>query len=105
MATIFNLFCTFSLELKGQLTQNLVGSIGATCRSKIAKLGLALMAQLDACPTSDQEVMDQSLLVLATFFQGMIMKYFLRSFSPFHRFQKGSCQFLAKGYAQVLVYR
>ena len=29
-----------------------------------------------------------------------IMKYFLRSFSPFRWFKKGSCQFLAKEYAQ-----
>ena len=26
----------------------------------------------------------------------LIMKYFLRSFAPFHWFKKGSCQFLAK---------
>ena len=26
----------------------------------------------------------------------LIMKYFLRSFSPFRWFKKGSCQFLAK---------
>ena len=30
----------------------------------------------------------------------LIMKYFLRSFSPFRRFKKGSCQFLAKECAQ-----
>ena len=30
----------------------------------------------------------------------LIMKYFLRSFSPFHCFKKGSCQFLAKECAQ-----
>ena len=28
----------------------------------------------------------------------LIMKYFLLSFSPSHRFKKGSCQFLAKEY-------
>ena len=32
-----NLFFASS-ELKGQLTRNLVGSIGVTCRSKIAKI-------------------------------------------------------------------
>ena len=32
----------------------------------------------------------------ATFFRGdLIMKYFLRSFSPFHWFKKGSCQLQA----------
>ena len=30
----------------------------------------------------------------------LIMKYFLRSFSPFRGFKKGSCQFLAKECAQ-----
>ena len=35
------------------------------------------------------------------FFPGdLIMKYFLRSFSPFRCFKKGSCQFLAKECAQ-----
>ena len=29
----------------------------------------------------------------------LIMRYFLRSFSPFHWFKKGSCQFLAKEWA------
>ena len=36
----------------------------------------------------------------ATFFRGLIMKYFLRSFSPVRWFKKGSCQFLAKECAQ-----
>ena len=36
----------------------------------------------------------------ATFFWRLIMKYFLRSFSPFRWFEKGSCQFLAKECAQ-----
>ena len=34
------------------------------------------------------------------FREGQVMKYFLRSFSPFRWFKKGSCQFLAKEYAQ-----
>ena len=33
-----NLFFSSSPEPKGQLTPNLVGSIGVTCRSKIAKI-------------------------------------------------------------------
>ena len=33
-----NLFFASSPELKGQLTRNLVGSIGVTCRSKIVKI-------------------------------------------------------------------
>ena len=35
----------------------------------------------------------------------LIMKYFLQSFSPFLWFKKGSCQFLVKKCAQVLVNR
>ena len=33
-----NLFYASSPEPKGQLTQNFVGGIGATCRTKIAKI-------------------------------------------------------------------
>ena len=47
---------------------------------------------------------------LAAFFHGdctcgirLIIRYFLWSFSPFCWFKKGSCQFLAKRWAQVLV--
>ena len=44
----------------------------------------ALVAQLDACPTGDQEVADSTPTVSATFFRGdLIMKYFLLSFSAF----------------------
>ena len=35
----------------------------------------------------------------------LIMKYFLRSFSPFRLFKKGSCQFLSKEIKQGLVNR
>ena len=44
----------------------------------------ALMAQLDMHPTDDQEVVGLIPTGLATVFHGdLIMKYFLRSFSPF----------------------
>ena len=44
----------------------------------------ALMAQLDARLTVDQEVVGSTPARLATFFRGdLIMKYFVRSFSPF----------------------
>ena len=46
---------------------------------------LASVAQLDAHLTADQEVAGLTLAGLATFFhEDLIMKYFLRSFSPFH---------------------
>ena len=62
---------------------------------------LASGAQLDACPTGDQEVASSTPARPATVFHvDLIMKYFLRSFSPFHPFKKGSCQFLAKECAQ-----
>ena len=55
----------------------------------------------DARPTGDQEVSGLTPARSATFFRGdLIMKYFLRSFSPFHWFKKGSYQFLAKEFAQ-----
>ena len=45
---------------------------------------LASVAQLDARPTGDQEVSGSTPAGSATFFLGdLIMKYFLRSFSPF----------------------
>ena len=45
----------------------------------------ALVAQLDACLTGDQEVAGSTPAGLATFFLGdLIMKYFRQSFSPFH---------------------
>ena len=45
----------------------------------------ASVAQLNARPTADQEVSGLTPAVSATFFRGdLIMKYFLRSFSPFH---------------------
>ena len=57
----------------------------------------ASVAQLDARPTGDQEVAGSTPTRSATFFHGdLIMKYFLRSFSPFRCFKKGSCQFLWK---------
>ena len=42
------------------------------------------MAQLDARPTGDQEVAGSTPAGSATFFRrDLIIKYFLRSFSPF----------------------
>ena len=40
LAAILKTYCTFSPELKGQLTGSLVGSIGVTCKLQIAKLVL-----------------------------------------------------------------
>ena len=65
---------------------------------------LASVAQLDARLTGDQEVMDFiSLGSSNILLWRLIMKYFLKSFSPSHCFKKGSCQFLAKECAQILV--
>ena len=48
-------------------------------------------------PTGDQEVAGSTPAVVGNILSWrMIMKYFLRSFSPFRWFKKGSCQFLAK---------
>ena len=59
------------------------------------------MAQLDACPTGDHEVVGSTPTRSATFFHGdLIMKYFVWSFFPFRWFKKGSCQFLVEECAQ-----
>ena len=48
-------------------------------------------------PTGDQEVTGSTPAELGNILSWrLIMKYFLRSFSPFRWFKKGSCQFLAK---------
>ena len=61
----------------------------------------ALVAQLDARPTGDQEVAGSTPAEVGNILSWrLIMKYFLRSFSPFCWFKKGICQFLAKEYAQ-----
>ena len=62
---------------------------------------LAPVAQLDARPTGDQEVAGSTTAEIGNILSWrLIMKYFLRSFSPFRWFKKGSCQFLAKECAQ-----
>ena len=52
-------------------------------------------------PTGDQEVAGSTLVEVGNILSWrLIMKYFLRSFSPFRWFKKGSFQFLAKECAQ-----
>ena len=59
------------------------------------------LSQLDARPTGDQEVAGSTPAEVGNILSWrFIMKYFLRSFSPFRWFKKGSCQFLAKECAQ-----
>ena len=59
------------------------------------------MAQLGALPTGDQEVTGSTPAEVGNILSWiLIMKYFLRSFSPSRWFKKGSCQFLAKECAQ-----
>ena len=61
--------------------------------------GAGNVAQLDAHPTGDQEVVGSSPSGSATLFYGdLIIKYFLQSFPP--SLPKGSCQFLVKECAQ-----
>ena len=53
------------------------------------------------CLTGDQEVAGSTPTEVGNILSWrLIMKYFLRSFSPFRWFKKGSCQFLAKECAQ-----
>ena len=57
----------------------------------------APVAQLDACPTGDQEVAGSNPAEVGSILSWrLIMKYLLRSFSPFRWFKKGNCQFLRK---------
>ena len=52
-------------------------------------------------PTGDQEVAGSTPAEVGNILSWrLMMKYFLRSFSPFRWFKKGSCQFLAKECAQ-----
>ena len=52
-------------------------------------------------PAGDQEVAGSTPAEVGNILSWrLIMKYFLRSFSPFRWFKKGSCQFLAKECAQ-----
>ena len=52
-------------------------------------------------PTGDQEVAGSTPAEVGNILScRLIMKYFLRSFSSFRWFKKGSCQFLAKECAQ-----
>ena len=52
-------------------------------------------------PTGDQKVAGLTPAEVGNILSWrLIMKYFLRSFSPFRWFKKGSCQFLAKECAQ-----
>ena len=61
----------------------------------------ASVAQLDAPSAGDQEVAGSTPAEVGNILSWrLIMKYFLRSFSPFRCFKKGSCQFLAKECAQ-----
>ena len=70
-------------------------------------IGPASVAQSDACPAGDEIAG----LIPSGPGSGnilswkLIMKYFLCSFSPFFSFKKGSCRFLEKECAQVLVNR
>ena len=66
----------------------------------------AAVAQSDARPTSDHEVAGSISAGSGNILSwGLIMKYFLRSFTPFRWLKKGSYQILVKECAQVLVNR
>ena len=68
---------------------------------KLSKHQPASMAALDARPNGDQDVAGSTPAEVGNIHSWrLIMKYFLRSFSPFRWFKKGSCQFLAKECAQ-----
>ena len=64
------------------------------------------MGQSDARPISDQGATGSIPVRSGNIHSWrLIMKYFLQLFSPFCLFKKGSCQFLAKEWAQIQVNR
>ena len=71
------------------------------CRTGSMYRLAASVAQLDVRPTGDQEVAGSTPAKVGNILlRRLIMKYFLRPFSPFRWFKKGSSQFLAKECAQ-----
>ena len=87
------------LKLTEQVMKDLeriVDSLIRRCQSTSPSL-----ASSQAGPTGDQEVAGSNPAEVGNILSWrLIMKYFLRSFSPFRWFKKGSCQFLAKECAQ-----
>ena len=66
----------------------------------------ASVTQLDACTTGDQEFSGLTSTGSATFYRGdLVIKYFLQSFSPLHRFKNVSFHLLAKKMCTILVNR
>ena len=64
-------------------------------------LGVTSLALMENRPTGDQEVTSSTPAEVGNILSWrLIMKYFLRTFSPFRWFKKGSCQFLAEECAQ-----
>ena len=59
-----------------------------------------MVAQLDARLIGDREVAGLTPVGRQHSFMEIEMKYCLRSFSPFHLFKQGICQFLVKECAQ-----
>ena len=69
-----------------------IGAIHKKCSSPLSKMRR---------PTGDQEVAGSTPAEVGNILSWrLIMKYCLRSFSPFRWFKKGNCQFLAKECAQ-----
>ena len=76
-------------------------------RKKVCSLDLGNMTKMDMWlswmrrPSGDQEIAGSTPAEVGNILSWrLIMKYFLRSFSPFRWFKKGSCQFLVKECAQ-----
>ena len=88
---------TFMHATQHALTHTCKHTCMPACTHSGASLGGCWMRHL----TGDQEVGGSTPAEFGNILLWrMIMKYFLRSFSPFCWFKKGSCQFLAKECAQ-----
>ena len=76
------------------MTSCIVGQkIGAVGSGHLELLPFVVLA---ICKCQNIETMLSLLAMAGGISEHSIMKYFLRSFSPFRWFKKGSCQFLAK---------
>ena len=68
-----------------QILHSVSSDLGSVLFAQVFLSQFLELAQLDACPTDDQEVAGLTPAGSATFFRGdLIMKYFLRSFSALH---------------------
>ena len=108
--SVFRIVCTLPSDMPVQLAISLTDNCASCSTTIFTAATLALVTEVRGRPrwlswmrrpTGDQEVAGSTPAEVGNILSWrLIMKYFLRSFSPFRWFKKGSCQFLAKECAQ-----